>query len=359
MPDPLSLSAREAAREIAAGRLRAEALIAGLPRTDRRARADDRRLAVSRSARRRSKTARRCDASAAERAAARHPDRGQGSDRHGRHADRIRLGDLCRPSPRRRRRLRRAGARRRRDRARQDRHDRIRLLHAGQDRQPAQPGAHARRLVERLGRRGGRRHGAARLRHADRRLGDPPGRVLRRRRLQAELRHDPARRRQDAVPTASTRSATMARNVADAAFFAGVVAGRPALRDIAPCRQRRRVSAFTARRCGTRPSPTTAAALDRARAALERAGAARRRRSRCRPSTAPDRGAADRSWGSSWCAASPMSGCSTAPNCRRRSAQLLDAGLAVGAAEYDAAHRRDRGGARPARRVFRRRATRC
>ena len=98
-----------------------------------------------------------------------------------------------------RRRLRRAGARRRRDRTRQNRHDRIRLLHAGQDRQPAQPGAYPRRLVERLGRRGGRQDGAARLRYADRRLGDPAGRVLRHRRLQAELRHDPARRRQDAV----------------------------------------------------------------------------------------------------------------------------------------------------------------
>ena len=111
---------------------------------------------------------------------------------------------------------------------------------------------------------------------------------------------------------------TMARNVADAAFFAGVVAGRPALRDIAPSRQRRRVSASTARRCGTRPSPRRWRRSTVPRAALERAGATvdgDRRTARAR---APDRGAADRSWGSSWCAASRMNGSSTAPSCRRR-----------------------------------------
>src|SRR5581483_6569384 len=66
---------------------------------------------------------------------------------------------------------------------------------------------------------------------------------------------------------------TMARNVADAAFFAGVVAGRPELRDInfptAPPR-------FGLYRTPMwdEAEPATAAALDRARAALERAGAA-------------------------------------------------------------------------------------
>ena len=143
-----------------------------LPRADRGARAGGRRLAISRPARRRwpPPGARR---GAAERPAARRPDRGQGPDRHRRHADRLRLGDLRGPSSGGGRRLRRAGARRRRDRPRQDRHHRIRLLHPGQDRQPAQPGAYPRRLVERLGRRGRRRHGAARLRQPDRRLGDP------------------------------------------------------------------------------------------------------------------------------------------------------------------------------------------
>ena len=81
-----------------------------LPRTDRRARACGRRLAISRSrggARR--GAAVRCVGP--ERPAARHPDRGQGPDRHRRHADRVRLGDLCAAIARRRRRLRRAGAR--------------------------------------------------------------------------------------------------------------------------------------------------------------------------------------------------------------------------------------------------------
>ncbi len=72
----------------------------------------------------------------------------------------------------------------------QDRDDRTGDLRAGQDTQSAQPRAHARRLVERFGGRGRRRHGAARRRHADQRLGNSPGIVLRRLRLQAECRAD-------------------------------------------------------------------------------------------------------------------------------------------------------------------------
>ena len=64
----------------------------------------------------------------------------------------------------------------------------------GQDAQPAQSRAHARRLLERLGRGRGRRHGAARARQPDQRLGDPAGRVLRRLRLQAHAWPDPAQR---------------------------------------------------------------------------------------------------------------------------------------------------------------------
>ena len=93
MPDPLSLSVRDAAQEIAAGRLTAEALaVACLDRIAARE-AVGRRLALSRPRRgaRRGAAARR---RAAARAAARHPDRGQGSDRHRRHADRLRLADL-------------------------------------------------------------------------------------------------------------------------------------------------------------------------------------------------------------------------------------------------------------------------
>ena len=51
-------------------------------------------------------------------------------------------------------------------------------LHARQDAQPARSRAHARRLVERLGGGGGRRHGATRDRHPDQRLGDPARRPI-------------------------------------------------------------------------------------------------------------------------------------------------------------------------------------
>jgi amidase len=65
---------------------------------------------------------------------------------------------------------------------------------------------------------------------------------------------------------------TMARNVADAAFFAGVVAGRPELRDIAMPASPPRFGL-----CRTpmwdEAEPAVALALDHARAALGRAGA--------------------------------------------------------------------------------------
>ena len=56
------------------------------------------------------------------------------------------------------------------------------------------------RLVERLGRGGRRFPGAGGARHPDRRLGDPPVGVLRRHRLQAELRRIQPQRHQTAMP---------------------------------------------------------------------------------------------------------------------------------------------------------------
>ena len=155
MPDPLSLSAREAARRIAEGRLSAEALVtACLERIAAREpmvgawQYLDPEAALA--------AARRCDASAPSGPLHGVPiavkDLIDTADMPTGYGSAIYAGHR----PGGRRRLRRAGARCRGDRARQDRHDRIRLLHAGQDRQPAQPGAHARRLVERLRRRGGR-----------------------------------------------------------------------------------------------------------------------------------------------------------------------------------------------------------
>ena len=55
----------------------------------------------------------------------------------------------------------------------QDGHDRVRHPHAGQDAQPAQPGAHPGRLLERLGRGGRGGHGPAGARQPDERLDDP------------------------------------------------------------------------------------------------------------------------------------------------------------------------------------------
>ena len=71
-------------------------------------------------------------------------------------------------------------------------------MHPRGTRNPLDADAHARRLVVRLGRRGRRRHGAARDRHADRRVGDPPRLLLRHRRVQADVRPDPAPRRASA-----------------------------------------------------------------------------------------------------------------------------------------------------------------
>jgi len=65
---------------------------------------------------------------------------------------------------------------------------------------------------------------------------------------------------------------TMARNVADAAFFAGVLGGRPALRDVAMPAAAPRFGLYRTP-MWDEAEPSTAAALDRARAALERAGA--------------------------------------------------------------------------------------
>ena len=126
--------------------------------------------------------------------AARHPDGREGHHRFARPADDLRLADLQDAPAAGRCRDRGAGARRRRDPARQDGDDRVRQPPSRPDPQPAQSRPYAGRLVVRLGRGGRRLPGDAGHRHADRRLGDPARRLLRRRRLQAELRPFPAGR---------------------------------------------------------------------------------------------------------------------------------------------------------------------
>ena len=65
---------------------------------------------------------------------------------------------------------------------------------------------------------------------------------------------------------------TMARNVADAAFFAGILGGRPGLREVAMPAAPPRFG-FYRTPMWEEAEPSTEAALDHARAALERAGA--------------------------------------------------------------------------------------
>jgi Asp-tRNA(Asn)/Glu-tRNA(Gln) amidotransferase A subunit family amidase len=128
---------------------------------------------------------------------------------------------------------------------------------------------------------------------------------------------------------------TMARNVADAAFFAGVVAGRPELRNIAPPEAPPRFGLYRTP-MWDEAEPEAAAALDHARAALERAGARveeiavpqeHRRLTEAQQSIMGFelvRGLAYERLQHSAELSPPL-------------AQLLDAGLAVGAPEYDAA----------------------
>ncbi len=154
---------------------------------------------------------------------------------------------------------------------RQDRHHRVRDDGAGQDAQPARSDAHAGRLVERL-RRGGRGlHGAAGLRHPDRGLDPSARRLLRRRRLQAELGTGRHCRHQAAFP--QSRHHRRPRPVGRR---------RRALRrrPHRPARACSRQRGWAAPRIGVfRPvpfdkaEPATIAALERAAAAFARAGA--------------------------------------------------------------------------------------
>ncbi len=105
-------------------------------------------------------------------------------------SDRDGIADLQGPPLARRRRLRRARAHGRRGDPRQDRHCRVRRHVPGADRQSAQSRAHAGRLVVGLGGIGRRFPRAARLWHADRRLGVAAGVVLRLCRLQADVQPD-------------------------------------------------------------------------------------------------------------------------------------------------------------------------
>ena len=185
----------------------------------------------------------------------------------------VRLGDLRGAPARARRGLRRVAARGGRGRARQDRHDGVRHLRAAADGQPARPGTHAGRVLERLGGRGRRRHGAARARDPDGRLRDPPGLLLRDRRLQAGARLALDRRDQAAErPPRHARAARLQRRGRGAAGWVGRAAAARAAGGVLP-------HAVVGPARGGRPSPARgrrrAAGRGRARAA---AGVRRSRR---------------------------------------------------------------------------------
>ncbi len=127
----------------------------------------------------------------------------------------------------------------------------------------------------------------------------------------------------------------MARNVADAAFFAGVLTERPALRHLAMPRQAPRFGLYRTP-MWAEAEPATVAALDRARAALDDAGAAVEELA-----IAPEHQglteAQDRIMGFELSRALAWERIRHSAELSPPLAQLLDAGMAVGAAEYDAA----------------------
>jgi Asp-tRNA(Asn)/Glu-tRNA(Gln) amidotransferase A subunit family amidase len=128
---------------------------------------------------------------------------------------------------------------------------------------------------------------------------------------------------------------TMARNVADAAFFAGVLGGRPALREIAMPTDAPRFG-FYRTPMWEEAEPGTAAALDHARAALERAGA-RVVEVAVPPEHQRLTAAQDTVMGFELVRGLAYERLRHSAQLSPRLGQLLDAGMGVGADAYDAA----------------------
>ncbi len=127
----------------------------------------------------------------------------------------------------------------------------------------------------------------------------------------------------------------LAGNVADAAFFAGVLSERPALRHLAMPAQAPRFGLYRTP-MWEEAEPEAAAALDATRAALERAGAVV-----AELAIAPEHRrlneAQDRIMGYEMARGLAHERLSHSAELSPRLAQQLDAGMAVGAEEYDAA----------------------
>jgi Asp-tRNA(Asn)/Glu-tRNA(Gln) amidotransferase A subunit family amidase len=127
----------------------------------------------------------------------------------------------------------------------------------------------------------------------------------------------------------------LARNIEDAAFFAGVLAERPALRRLAPLPHMPRLGLYRTP-MWDEAEPSVAAALDNAREALQRLGA-RVDEVAIAPEHHRLTEAQDRIMGYEMARALADERIRHSAELSPRLAQLLDAGLGVGAAEYDAA----------------------
>jgi amidase len=124
-----------------------------------------------------------------------------------------------------------------------------------------------------------------------------------------------------------------ARDVADAAFFAGVLSERAALRHLAVPEAVPRYGLYRTP-MWAEAEPATAAALDRARAALERAGAVVEEVA-VRPEHQGLNEAQDKVMGYEMCRALADERLRHSAELSPRLAQMLDAGMAIGADEYD------------------------
>ncbi len=134
--------------------------------------------------------------------ARRRPDRRQGHRRHRRHADADGIADLRRCDTRARRRMHRPPPPCGRHGHGQDGDDRIRVHATGQDAESVACRLHAGRLLVGFGGGGRARPGARRNRHADQRLSNPAGGILRHRWIQAGQRPAAIRRRPSLQPDA-------------------------------------------------------------------------------------------------------------------------------------------------------------
>jgi Asp-tRNA(Asn)/Glu-tRNA(Gln) amidotransferase A subunit family amidase len=128
---------------------------------------------------------------------------------------------------------------------------------------------------------------------------------------------------------------TMARNVADAAFFAGIVGGRPALRDVAMSAEPPNFGVYRTP-MWPEAEASTSAAFDQARTALERAGA-RVAEIAVPPEHLGLTAAQDTIMGFELVRSLAHERLQHSAELSPRLAQQLDEGMTVGAAKYDAA----------------------